>query len=162
MKKIKQYFTKSTIIISLISLAVGFTGGFIFQKSRSPFFNGKIANGNFTPQMNGVGPQNSANGNRRGNGNTTQTSNLKQNIGEITKIDDTSLTIKTMDGGSKIILISDSTVINKATQGSKSDLKTGLKISIIGDSNTDGSITSKTININSENTPPEATAPTQN
>jgi len=79
-------------------------------------------------------------GQKNGNGNMT--------IGEITKIDDKSITLKTADGGSKIVLLSDSTVINQSTTAAKTDLKVGSKISIIGSQNTDGSITSKTINLN--------------
>ena len=60
-------------------------------------------------------------------------SNLKQTVGEITSVDDSSITVKTPDGGSKIILVSDSTTINKAAQVDKTDLKAGSKVSISGD-----------------------------
>lgn len=150
MKNIKHYFNRSTIIISLICLGVGFVGGFFVGKNRTPSFGRDIKN--MPSQMGGGNRQGQVRGavTNNKNGSVSQTSNLKQTIGQITKIDDSSITIKTPDGGSKIILISNSTVINKAAQGSKTDLITGSNISIIGDSNTDGSITGKTININSE------------
>ncbi len=134
----KKYFTKSTIIISFIFLTIGFVSGFFIGKNQKPSFNKKGFN-NQMPMMNGQRGQGQVRG--------VQTSNLKQTIGEITKMDDSSITIKTPDGGSKIILISDSTVINKASQVSKTDLTVGSNVSITGDSNTDGSVTGKTINI---------------
>lgn len=157
MKNLKKYFTKSTIIISLISLGIGFAAGFFFEKSRTPSFGeGRIKG---MPSQTG-GPQGQVRGastSSSKNGSVTQTSNLKQTIGEITKMDDTSITIKTTDGGSKIVLLSDSTTFNKAAPSSKSDLKTGLKVTITGDSNADGSITGKTININSDSSAATAT-----
>jgi len=130
----KKYFSKFTIIFCFVTFIFGFIVGFLVQKSRTPSF----PNGNMAGGRNSV--------NRPGN---TQTSNLKQTMGEITKIDDYSITVKTPNGGSKIVLTSDSTTINKATTGTKDDLKVGASVSITGDSNTDGSITGKTININS-------------
>ena len=136
----KKYFTKSTIVISLIFLAIGFAAGFLIGKNQKPsFFNKETMSKNFQNR-----------GNNQHNGNFQQTSNLKQTMGEITKTDDTSITIKTPDGGSKIILISDSTTFNKATTGTKTDLIVGANVSITGDNNSDGSITGKNININSD------------
>jgi len=134
----KKYFSKFTIIFCFVTFIFGFTVGFLVQKSRTPSF----PSGNMTGGRNSV----SNNVNRPGN---TQTSNLKQTMGEITKVDDSSITVKTPNGSSKIVLTSDSTTINKAATGTKDDLKVGASVSITGDSNTDGSITGKTININS-------------
>jgi len=154
MKNFKKYFTKSAIIISLISLAIGFTGGFFFEKSRTPSFGGSRMNNGSIPTGNG-GPQGQVRGaSNNKTGSVTQTSNLKQTMGEITKIDDSSITVKTPDGGSKIILVSDSTVINKAAVGVKTDLIVGANVSITGDSNADGSVTGKSININAQNDSP--------
>lgn len=130
---------KKTIIVSLICLAIGFVSGFLIGKNQKPSFN-KKGFGNQMSMMNG----------QKGQVRGVQTSNLRQTIGEIIKTDDSSITVKTPDGGSKIILISDSTVINKAAQVSKTDLAVGSNISITGDSNTDGSVTGKIINISSE------------
>jgi len=155
MKNPKEYFSKSTIIISIFALAIGFIGGFFFSKNKVPSFPGGDMIGG-QPQMSGgqVGRVNSGDKKQNSNSSITQTSNLKQTMGEIISADDSSITITTPDGGSKIILVSDSTIINKAAQGSKTDLTTGSKVSITGDSNTDGSITSKSININSDTITP--------
>jgi hypothetical protein len=141
MKNLKQIFSVSTIIISLVTLIIGFAGGFIYQKSKTPSF---ARNGQF--QMAGGNPSN-----RSGNGTgmPSQKISSKETIGEITSVDSSSITIKTPDGGSKIVMISDSTTVNQATKVDKTNLKAGSQVSISGDQNTDGTVTGKIININS-------------
>jgi len=139
MSETKKNIPVIPIIISTVALVIGFTLGIFYQKSKTPSFS----RNNFSKQqMGNKSAQGFQNGNGQKNGNGGMT------VGEITKIDNTSITVKTMDGGSKIILISDSTVINQSTTASKTDLKVGSKISAIGSANTDGSITGKTINLN--------------
>lgn len=67
--------------------------------------------------------------------------------GEITAVDSQSVTVKTTDGSSKIILFSTSTKFNKTSDGSKSDLQTGASIMAIGTQSTDGTVTATTISI---------------
>lgn len=68
--------------------------------------------------------------------------------GEIISSDDKSITVKLQDGSSKIVLFSDKTTINKASEGSKDDLKTGEKVVAYGTENSDGSITAANIQLN--------------
>jgi len=149
MSETKKNIPVVPIIISTISLIVGFTLGIFYQKSKTPSFSkNRISN----QQINNPSDRGSQNGTGQKNGNGNMT------IGEITKIDDTSVTVKTADGGSKIVLISDSTTINQSTTAAKTDLKVGSKISVVGSQNTDGSITCKTINLN-PTTPQNLTPP---
>ena len=137
------------VCLSIVFLIVGFGLGVLYQKSRlqSTFTN---RSGQF-PQM-GQGMANRG-GNQTGpNGNNSagaRNNNGGFTTGEITKIDDTSITLKTADGGSKIVLISGDTAFNQSASATKDDLKVGSKIMVTGvtDSNT-GSITGKTIQIN--------------
>lgn len=69
--------------------------------------------------------------------------------GEILSADDKSITVKLSDGSSKIVLVSDSTSVNKATEGNKSDLKTGERVFVVGQENSDGSVTAQNISIGS-------------
>lgn len=67
--------------------------------------------------------------------------------GEVLSKDDSGVVIKLQEGGSKIILISSSSNINKIDTGTKNDIEIGKQISVIGTTNSDGSITAKTIQI---------------
>jgi hypothetical protein len=82
--------------------------------------------------------------------------------GEIIGTDGKSITIKLPTGGSKIIFLSDSTKITKSVDASMADLLTGITVMTSGKTNTDGSITAKTIQINPNlSTLPSPTQPTQ-
>lgn len=152
MKNLKQMFSVSTIIISLITLAIGFAGGFIYQKSKTPSF---ARNGQF--QTAGGNSNRSGTRNANGTGTPNQRIMSKETVGEITSVDSSSITIKTPDGGSKIIMISDSTTVNQATKVDKTSLKVGSQISVSGDQNTDGTVTGKIINLNSATATASAT-----
>lgn len=139
------------VSLSIVCLVVGFGGGVLFQKAHSKLsFNSR----NGQVQMSGMMNNNRGNGSRNGNqtGNRTGAQNGSGSgavFGEITKIDDSSITVKTADGSSKIILISNTTTFNKSASAAKTDLTVGAQVRIDGttDSNT-GSVTSKTIEIN--------------
>jgi len=144
MKNLKQIFSISTIIISLVTLIIGFAGGFIYQKSKTPSF---ARNGQF--QTAGDNSNRSGTRNTNGTGTPNQRMMSKETIGEITSVDSSSISIKTPDGSSKIIMISDSTTVNQATKVDKTNLKVGSQVSISGDQKTDGTVTGKIINLNS-------------
>ena len=67
--------------------------------------------------------------------------------GQIISKDDTSVTIKTRDGGTKIIFLGSATAIDKSVSGVPSDLSVGQQIMVNGKSNPDGSIAAQTIQI---------------
>ena len=67
--------------------------------------------------------------------------------GEILAQDDKSITVKTLDGGSKIILLTSTTTISKATEGTKEDLKAGEQVRISGTINPDGSVSALNIQL---------------
>jgi len=148
--KYKKYILP--VSLSVIFLIIGFASGVFYQKKH---LVSSFSNHNSQFQM-GEGMGNRTGGNRtnqtgQGTGNGTASKDGSGSgaiFGEITKIDDTSITIKTTDGSSKIILVSDSTAFNQSTSASKSDLKVGTQVRIDGttDSNT-GSVTGKTIEI---------------
>ncbi len=71
-----------------------------------------------------------------------------QVLGEITSVDDKSITVKNQDGSSKIVILSDKTEINKASEAAKTDLKIGEKVSAFGTTNSDGSVTAQNIQLN--------------
>jgi len=67
--------------------------------------------------------------------------------GEIIESGEKSITVKLTDGSSKIILLSDKTQINKADSAVKEDLKVGEKVMVIGQENSDGSVTAQNIQL---------------
>lgn len=67
--------------------------------------------------------------------------------GEVISKDDKSITIKLRDGGSKIIFISEKTIIGKMSTGTISDVAQGANITIMGTANTDGSLTAQTVQL---------------
>jgi len=68
--------------------------------------------------------------------------------GEIINRDERSITVKLPDESSKIVLISENTAINKATEGSVDDLETGGQVMVFGQTNADGSISATQIQLN--------------
>ncbi len=67
--------------------------------------------------------------------------------GEIISKDDTSVTVKLIEGGSKLVFLSASTTIGKTTTGSASDLQSGQFIMVGGTQGSDGTVTAQTIQI---------------
>lgn len=77
----------------------------------------------------------------------TGTNGNSGTMGEIVSNDNTSLTLKLANGGSKIVFFSNTTKITKTVDGETKDLITGKNVSVIGTTNSDGSITAKTIQL---------------
>ncbi len=67
--------------------------------------------------------------------------------GEIISKDETGLTVKSREGGSRIIFISEKTTIMKVSTSTKEELVNGLQVSVFGKTNPDGSITAENIQI---------------
>ncbi len=85
--------------------------------------------------------QSASNGMRQG-------TNGRPVLGEIIGKDDKSVTVKTADGGSKIILFSTNTSVSKTSDGTRDDLAVGTTVGVFGTENPDKSITAQNIQIN--------------
>ncbi len=68
-------------------------------------------------------------------------------VGEVVSKDETSLTLKLLDGGSKIVFLSASTTVNKMTAGSLEDVTSGTSVTVMGTPNQDGSLTASQIQL---------------
>ncbi len=65
--------------------------------------------------------------------------------GEILSKDDTSMTIKLRDGGSRIVLFSPASKVEKTVDGSISDMIVGKSVMVTGTTNPDGSVSATSI-----------------
>src|SRR5882724_11228048 len=133
----KQTMNKNiTLVVGAIVIAgLSFYGGIAYGKNGS----GQTASlqGNFRGLGQGAA---GAGGQRNGqNGGFTG--------GEILSKDNNSITVQLRDGSSKIVLVSSSTQVMKAAQGSLADLATGAQVTVMGSANADGSITAQTVQI---------------
>lgn len=146
---IKNSLNLVTIILIIIVGGVAFLGGIKYQQNKTvrlaqSQFGG--ANNPFSGRNRnqtggtGVNPSSVGVGQRRmGNG---------QVVGEITDVTDNSITVKSNDGNSKIILLSDKTSFNQASTAAKTDLKVGEKVMVFGTPNSDGSVSGTNIQLN--------------
>ena len=128
---------KNNVIIITIVLVLVVGGGAFFAGMK--YQQGKQ---NFSRQLTGQGQrigQGQIQGNRAG---------FRPVSGEIISSDEKSITVKLQDGSSKIILLTDKTEINKASEATKDDLKTGEKVAVFGMENSDGSVTAQNIQLN--------------
>ncbi|MFH0772809.1 MAG: hypothetical protein V1922_00670 [bacterium] len=125
------------IMVLLIAAGVGvlaFFGGTQYQLSQ------QTAGRGFASSQQGTG---------RTGGNGTRRMGSGQPIsGEIINIDNTSLTVKLVDGSSRIVLLNEKTIFNKTTAVEKSELKVGEKVGIFGTTNTDGSVSAQNVQLN--------------
>ena len=129
------------IVIAIIAGVGGFGIGLQYQKSQSiniPAQQSQAENQETTQQGN---VQKTNMGGQPQGGATTGTNGFpgkKPVSGEIVSIDKDTLTVKTQDGSSKIVIYSSSTKVNMTTEGTISDLKAGAQITVMGTESTDG------------------------
>lgn len=132
------------IIGILIIVAIAGYGGFKYGQSHTPVNNGQRGQFNMARGKSAQGglalrsPDRSAGGFSGGGG---------MFAGDIIKKDNQSLTIQLRDGGSKIIWFSTSTEVSKMAVGSLNEVNIGQAVTIIGATNSDGSVVAKTIQL---------------
>lgn len=120
---------RNFLIISVTVLIIGFISGYFYGKSQNSFKPNGVVNKQamqFTGQRMGV---------RSGS----------MISGEIIAKDDTSLTLKLRDGGSKIVFLLASTSVSKMSPVSVGEINIGANISVSGNTNKDGSLNATSI-----------------
>lgn len=118
-------------IIAIVFAAGGFFGGLTYQKSKTPT--------NARGQFAAAGQNGRAGGARAGGGMVA---------GTILSMDATSMTVKLADNSSKIVILGSTATFAKSTDGTIADLKVGDRVSAFGTTNTDGSVTAQSVQIN--------------
>jgi len=129
----------TVIIIAIISLALGFGGGYLFKNYQV----GKMRP-NFGSQL----PDRQRNGQGLQNGQGPQTGFGGIVMGEIISQDENSITVKIQDGSTKIVILGDSTTYSKPQSIEKTELSMGNQVRVSGNANSDGSITAQNVQIN--------------
>ncbi len=125
------------LVLALVALlfgGAGFFGGTTYQKSQVSALRG--GNGAaFAGRTGGPGQT----GTRRMGG---------QVMGDIISADSNSVTVKLADGSSKIALITNNTSIVNSVSATTTDLKVGARVAVFGATNTDGSVTAQSVQLN--------------
>ncbi len=125
----------TAILVGLVAGGGGFFGGTKFQQNKRTL--------NPTMMMGGQGRMGAIQ-------NGANMKNASRPLaGEIIKADGKSITVKSRDGSSKIVLLSETGQIYKTASGSATDLQIGVQVSVFGSSNPDGSVTAQNIQISS-------------
>lgn len=152
--------TKNPMVLAAVAVviaAISFFGGMKYEQTQKVKQTSVFANNRFgmnrqngtttgTARVNGASGATGMRGGANGNNMTN---------GQITSADSTSITVKTQNGSSKIVLLSKSATIKKAVDATQSDLQVGTNVNVFGTGNTDGSITAENIQI-STGTPIQA------
>ncbi len=127
--------TYQIVLVVIVSFTLGFYGGGVYQDSNT-------SAGMTEQSERQMRFQGGANGSPRG------MSRSPLLTGEVIAKDDTSLTLKLRDGGSKIVFYSPKTTTTKTATTSVNEIVLGAIISVNGNANTDGSLTANAIQLN--------------
>ena len=123
----------TTLLVAVFVGVIGFYSGTVYQKSKKLSRN---------PGQYLTGPS----GSNRPNGTTRLGMGMPVS-GEITSLENNTLTVKTKNGSSKNVIYSSSTTINKTIKGAVQDLVVGEQIMVIGKEDTSGILTAQTISV---------------
>jgi pectate lyase len=121
------------VVVALVFAGAGFFGGMKYAQGK-----GRPNQGAFRGGSGNVAGRRTGAGGGPAGGFTG---------GQIISKDDKSITIKTMDGGSKIVFLGASTQIAKSASGTLTDLTNGENVTVVGSANSDGSLTAQMIQI---------------
>lgn len=123
-----------TLITALVILVVaggaGFYSGMKYQQGKTP----TRQSGNFAGRNGGTGT----------GGNTA----FRPVNGQILSTGNNTMTVKLSDGSSKVVILTGTTQINKAAQGTVTDLQVGSTVAVFGQTNSDGSVTAQSVQLN--------------
>lgn len=137
------------IVLAVVFGGAGFWAGTKFsQISRRTSVQAQFGNGTYGNRNGNSGTNGTAKGAAAGSGLANRGG---QTIGEILSVGEGTITVKTADGGSKIVLVSSSTAINKAEAATTADLTAGTTVAVFGNTNTDGSVTATNVQIDPTN-----------
>lgn len=136
----KSKLIGAIVVLSIVVAVVSFYGGMQYQVGKQGALFGSAQFGG--------GVQSYRTGGSRNGGTGGMRNGFRPVNGEIISVDAKSIVVKSQDGSSKIVLLSDKTNINKAEKALVSDLVIGETIAVFGTTNTDGSVSAQNIQLN--------------
>jgi hypothetical protein len=142
----------AVVVVVVVAVAVGgFFGGRAAAGSKTPTVQEalQVIQNQYQQGGNGYGfpggyVGNGGNGTNGANGTVRRGSAVS---GSIIAADSSSITVKTNDGSTKIVLVSSSTNVTKVSEGGLSDLTTGQEVAVTGTTNSDGSVSASRIQL---------------
>ena len=140
----KQFNPAIMAVVVVTSLIVGFGGGVWYQR-RQVVDNWRDRANNFINNRNERSRNNPV---ERGMMNGQGMGGARIVAGEVTSKDDKSLTVKLVDGSSRIVLIGSSTQYTESTAIEASKLVVGSKVAVFGTVNSDGTTVAESIELN--------------
>ncbi len=140
--KSKNTLTIVAVVLIIVAAVGGFFVGMQYQKSQTGAAFRQFGGGNF------AGGANSGNGTfvRRGANGGTQTFTPVR--GQILSLGSGTMTVKEQDGSTKIVVLGSNTTFVQSQTASLSDLKQGDTVMVVGNQNSDGSVTATDVQIN--------------
>lgn len=135
-----------TVVVAIAALVIG--GGIGFYVGTMPQFNKGGSMRTFQAGQNGGQTGRAFRGQGQGGPGGNMMFTNRGVFGEIAALDDKSMTVKMPDGSSKIVLTSDTTTYENTAKASKTDVKVGQNVRVIGATNTDGSVTATSVMLN--------------
>lgn len=134
------------VLVCLVVAGLSFWGGMKYGQSKNSNFALNSRQGGFNQNL--VAGQN---GGRIGMRGSTGGGFV---TGEILSKDEKSMTIKIRDGGSKIVFFSPTTKVEKTVDGTIVDASVGKQVTIVGTTNSDGSVVATSIQMRPDTTLP--------
>lgn len=132
------------LVIAVICGGVGYkVGGKMSQVKRFAQFAGMRQQGG---QGSGQGLRDGSGQGKMGGGQMMG-QGRRHTEGEILSVDEKGVTVKLVDGSSKIVLFSDKTTFATSSTIDKSKIVVGGKVDIVGDPNTDGSVSAASVQL---------------
>ncbi len=150
-KKIDTKSITKLVVIAVIAAGLGFYGGMTYEKGTSAAVGTNLARGAGQFGAGGARGGTRAGGGAGGAGFVS---------GDILSKDANGITVKTRDGGSRIIIISSATSTFKPEPIQLDALNVGDSVMVMGKANTDGSYTADSIQVRT-GTPGQPPAPGQ-
>ena len=126
-----------TAVLVIVAIGAGFFGGMKYSEYQRT--QGRASGARQFP-----GGANGTNGQMQGRNGLGG----RPVTGEVISKDDTSMTVKTQDGGSKIVMLSTTTTYSKSTAGTVQDVVVGGQVAVVGTVNSDKSMTAQNVQIN--------------